>query len=191
MAKINFKDTEIEGLKIVIPFYSVDNRGYFLKAFEKQVFAEAGIVTDISETFESFSKRGVVRGLHFQLGNNAQAKLVRVLFGEVYDVCVDIRLGSKTFGHWAGAYLNSENHQAFYMEKGFAHGFLVTSDTALMSYTCSGPFSQGGESGIYYADKDLNIDWPIADDMKIIQSDRDASLHSFRAYCKSLETDVK
>ncbi len=190
MSKIIFKDTEIEGLKIVVPFYSADNRGYFLKAFEKRLFAESGVSTDISETFESFSKRGVVRGLHFQLGDTAQAKLVRVLLGEVYDVCVDIRPGSKTFGHWVGAYLNSENHKAFYMEKGFAHGFLVTSDTALMSYTCSGSFSQGGESGIYYADKDLNIDWPIADDMMIIQSDRDASLQSFKEYCKGVKLAV-
>lgn len=183
MAKINFEDTKLKGLKIVTPFFVKDNRGYFLKAFEKQIFTEAGIITDISETFESFSKKGVVRGLHFQVGENAQAKLVRVLQGEVYDVCVDIRPESETFGQWVGEFLSSENHKAFYMEKGFAHGFIVTSETALMSYTVSGSFNQSGESGIYYKDENLNINWPNVD-VNIIQSERDAGLQSFKHFCK-------
>lgn len=185
MAKINFEETKLKGLKVVTPFFVEDNRGYFLKAFEKQIFTEAGIITDISETFESFSKRGVVRGLHFQIGENAQAKLVRVLQGEVYDVCVDIRPESETFGQWVGAFLSSENHKAFYMEKGFAHGFIVTSETALMSYTVSGPFNQSGESGIYYKDESLNIQWPEMN-VSIIQSERDACLQSFKDYCRTV-----
>lgn len=185
MAKINFEETKLKGLRIVTPFYAEDNRGFFLKAFEKQIFEDAGIVTDISETFESFSKKGVVRGLHFQIGENAQAKLVRVLQGEVYDVCVDIRPESDTFGEWVGTFLSADNHKAFYMEKGFAHGFLVTSESALMSYTVSGPFNQSGESGIYYKDEVINIGWPEVN-VAIIQSERDAKLQSFKEYCRSV-----
>lgn len=182
MAKIDFQNTKLEGLKIVMPFYAEDHRGFFMKAYEKGIFAEQGICTDIAETFESFSKKGVVRGLHFQNGEDAQAKLVRVLAGEVYDVCVDIRPHSPTFGMWVGAYLSEENHKAFYMEKGFAHGFLVTGESALMSYTCCGAFNQGGESGIRYDDPDLGIRWPIPDGTTVIQSDRDARLQSFQEY---------
>ena len=190
MAKINFIDTKIEGLKLVIPFFSEDDRGYFMKAYEKEIFKKAGIETEITETFESFSRQGVVRGLHFQTGENAQSKIVRVLSGEVYDVCVDIRSKSATYGQWVGEFLSDENRNAFFIPKGFAHGFLVTGDYALMSYTCSGPYSGESEGGIYYADMDLNIDWPIADGMEIIQSDRDASLPSFKEYCENMKLFV-
>lgn len=185
MAKINFIDTKIEGLKIVVPFYTEDKRGYFMKAYERQIFRDAGIDTDIAETFESYSKHGVVRGLHFQPGESAQSKLVRVLSGEVFDVCVDIRPESETFGKWVGEYLSCENHKAFFIPQGFAHGFIVTSNVALMSYTCSGAYNQGGENGIYYNDPDLNIAWPI-DGVTVIQSERDAQLQSFRKYCNSI-----
>lgn len=186
MAKIDFIDTKIEGLKIVVPFFAEDNRGFFMKAYERQLFKDAGIETDIAETFESYSKHGVIRGLHFQPGDDAQSKLVRVLNGEVFDVCVDIRPGSRTFGKWVGEYLSGDNHKAFFIPKGFAHGFLVTSDLALMSYTCSGAYNQGGESGIFYKDPDLNIDWPLKD-ITVIQSDKDAGLQSFKDYCDSME----
>lgn len=185
MAKIDFIDTEIEGLTIVVPFLAEDNRGFFMKAYEKQLFKEAGIDTDIAETFESYSKHGVVRGLHFQPGEEAQSKLVRVLSGEVFDVCVDIRPESKSFGKWVGEYLSGDNHKAFFIPKGFAHGFIVTSDAALMSYTCSGAYNQGGESGIFYKDPDLKIDWPLAG-ITVIQSEKDAKLQSFQEYCASI-----
>ncbi len=183
MAKINFENTKIEGLKIILPFYSEDNRGFFMKAYEKQIFQEAGIDTDIVETFESFSKYGVVRGMHFQYGDTAQSKLVRVLSGEVYDVCVDLRPESNTFGQWVGEYLNDNNHKAFFIPKGFAHGFMVTSKTALMSYTCSGSYSQGNEGGVFYRDRDINISWPL-EETQIIQSERDSKLPSFKEVCK-------
>ena len=186
MSKISFIDTEIKGLKIVVPFFAEDNRGFFMKAYAKDLFKEEGIETDIAETFESYSLHGVIRGMHFQTGENAQSKLVRVLSGEVFDVCVDIRPNSETFGKWIGEYLSSENHKAFYIPKGFAHGFLVTSNSALMSYTCSGAYNQGGESGIRYDDMDLNISWPL-DGVSVIQSERDASLPSFQDYIKSLK----
>lgn len=186
MAKIDIIDTKIKDLKIVVPFYSEDNRGYFLKAYERQLFSEAGIDTDIAETFESFSAHGVVRGMHFQPGDNAQSKLVRVLSGEVFDVCVDIRPESETFGQWVGEYLSSDNHKAFFIPKGFAHGFLVTGESALMSYTCSGCYNQSGESGIYYKDPDLNISWPLENITTVIQSDRDAKLQSFRKFMNSM-----
>ena len=185
MAKIDFIDTKLAGLKIVVPFYAEDNRGYFIKAYERQLFKEARIETDIAETLESYSKRGVVRGLHFQPGESAQSKLVRVLSGEVFDVCVDIRPGSETFGEWVGEYLSGDNHKAFFIPKGFAHGFIVTSDDALMSYTCSGAYNQGGESGIFYNDPDLKIDWPLAE-ITVIQSEKDAKLQSFQEYCDSI-----
>lgn len=181
MAKINFTDTKIEGLKIVEPFYAEDDRGYFMKAYEREIFREAGIETDITETFESFSRHGVVRGLHFQPGEKAQSKLIRVLDGEVYDVCVDIRVQSLTLGQWVGEYLSGKNHKALFVPKGFAHGFLVTGEHALMSYTCSGEYSKEGESGIYYNSPELQIDWPIVD-MKVIQSARDANLQTFHEY---------
>ena len=185
MTKISFIDTKIGGLKIVVPFYTEDNRGFFMKAYERQMFREVGIDTDIAETFESYSKHGVIRGLHFQTGENAQSKLVRVLSGEVYDVCVDLRHGSKTFGQWVGEYLSEDNHKAFFIPKGFAHGFVVTSENALMSYTCSGSYNQGGESGIYYKDPDINIEWPL-DGITIIQSEKDAKLPSFKEFCDSI-----
>lgn len=185
MAKIDFIDTKIDGLKIVIPFYAEDNRGYFMKAYEKEIFRAAGIETDITETFESFSKHGVVRGLHFQTEENAQSKLVRVLSGEVYDVCVDIRPGSATFGQWVGEYLSDGNHKAFFIPKGFAHGFIVTGEYALMSYTCSGAYNQRGESGIRYNDPELHIIWPISN-LDVIQSDRDANLPSFKKFKETI-----
>ena len=181
MAKIDFIDTKLEGLKIVVPFYAEDNRGFFMKAYERQIFREVGIEMDIVETFESFSIHGVVRGLHFQPGESAQSKLVRVLSGEVFDVCVDIRPESKTFGEWVGEYLTADNHKAFFIPKGFAHGFVVTGKSTLMSYTCSGQYNQSDESGIFYRDPDLNIDWPL-DGITVIQSEKDAKLQSFNKF---------
>lgn len=186
MANIIFENTGIEDLQLVHPFYAEDERGYFIKSFEKRVFLEKGIDCEVAETFESFSKKGVIRGLHFQSGESAQAKLVRVLLGEVYDVCVDIRKESSTFGKWYGKYLNDENHLGIFIPKGFAHGFLVTSDYALMSYTTVGEHNEAGESGIKYDDDVLNINWPIEKGEKIIQSKRDKELLSFEKYKDSL-----
>ena len=133
MNKIKFQDTHIQGLKLITPFVAEDHRGWFLKCFEKGEFERRGIGGQASESFESYSKKGVIRGLHYQMGEHAQAKLVRVLLGEVFDVCVDLRPQSPTFGKWAGEYLSEQNHKAFYIEKGLAHGFFTISETALMS----------------------------------------------------------
>lgn len=184
MGKINFEETGIEGLRIVHPFLLEDERGFFLKAYSKELFREAGIYTDISETFESFSVHGVVRGMHYQTNDNAQAKLVRVLEGEVFDVCIDIRKKSPTFGKWIGRVLSAENRECFYMEKGFAHGFMVTGNSALMSYTCSGAYNAGGESGILFNDPDIGIKWPYDKVNKIILSERDKKLKTFSEYTK-------
>lgn len=186
MAKILFEQSGLAGLKIVTPFIAEDNRGYFMKAYEKEIFKEIGIETEIVETFESYSKKNVVRGMHYQEGKYAQDKLVRVLQGEVYDVCVDIRPDSDTYGQWFGIYLNEQNHKALYIEKGFAHGFVVTSESALMSYTCSGEHNSSAENGIKYDDNDLNILWPIDNKMDVIQSERDAHLESFADYSKRI-----
>lgn len=174
------------GVSLVLPKYAEDERGFFQKAFEKQVFEEKGICMDVAETFESYSKGGVVRGLHFQKGSLAQPKLVRVLYGEVYDVCVDIRRDSATFGKWMGVYLTGDNHKALYISRGFAHGFMVTGKEALMSYTCSGKYSPGGEGGIRYDDPEIGIEWPVTGRHETVVSERDLQLPSFAAYTESL-----
>lgn len=191
MGKIIFKDTRISGLKLIAPFIAEDNRGWFLKCFEKGEFEKNGIGGQVSESFESCSKKGVVRGLHYQTGEYAQAKLVRVLSGEVFDVCVDLRPQSPTFGKWVGEYLSEQNHKAFYIEKGLAHGFLTISESALMSYTCFGAFAPGYENGIRYDDPVLNIEWPLSNDIRVIQSERDVNLQTFSEYCASIETSFK
>ena len=184
MAQLEFYDTKLSGLKIVRPFLAEDKRGFFMKAFEKSVFEQLGYENDISETFESYSVKGVIRGLHFQTGAYAQAKLVRVLRGEVFDVCVDIRKDSPTSGEYIGEYLNEDNHKALYIPRGFAHGFLATKE-ALMSYTCIGAHQPGAENGIIYNDPDLGIKWPLTN-MEVIISDRDMQLKSFRQYQESV-----
>ena len=156
MAKIKFENTHLNDLKIVKPFLAEDNRGYFIKAFEINEYKDLGLENEVSETFESCSKKNVVRGLHFQVGELAQAKLVRVISGRVYDVCVDLREDSSTFGKWYGEFLDDKNHYALFVPKGFAHGFLTISDEAIMSYTAFGKHNPDGESGIYFNDEELN-----------------------------------
>lgn len=190
MSKIVFQDTHIPGLKLITPFVAADHRGWFLKCFEKGEFEKNGIRGQVSESFESFSKKGVIRGMHYQMGEYAQAKLVRVLLGEVFDVCVDLRPQSPTFGQWTGEFLSEQNHKAFYIEKGLAHGFLTISENALMSYTCFGAFTPEQESGIRYDDPTLGIVWPLSNGIQVIQSDRDANLQTFNEYCASIEAPV-
>lgn len=183
MAKYSIETTKLDGVKLIHYSYSEDNRGYFLKQFEKGAFKELGLMTNIDETFESFSKHGVIRGLHYQEEEYAQKRYIRVITGEIYDVCVDIRPDSETFGKWIGVYLNSEQHKALYVERGFAHGFQVTSDYAIVSYICDGGYCPDHENGIIYSDKTLSIDWPINDEECVILSSRDAKFQTFEEYC--------
>ena len=175
MQKFSCESTDIEGLKIINPFYLEDERGYFLKSFEKDVFKEFGLENEIYEDFESYSKKSVIRGLHFQL-KHPQVKLVRCVMGHIFDVAVDLRKDSKTFGQWQGFDLSDKNTKSLYIPKGFAHGFLVLSDYAIVSYKCVGKFLSEYDSGIVWNDKDLNIAWNIKEP---IVSEKDCSLMRF------------
>lgn len=153
-------ETKIPGLLIIEPKVFGDERGFFLETYNEQRYKEAGIAETFVQDNLSFSKKGILRGLHFQ-NPNPQGKLVQVIQGEVFDVAVDIRVGSPTFGEWVGIYLSSENKKQFYVPPGFAHGFLVTSDTALFSYKCTDFYNPEGEYSIIWNDQDLGISWPI------------------------------
>ena len=152
--------TELEGVLIVEPKVYTDFRGSFYESYVKQKYQEHGIHDEFIQDNHSISKKGVLRGLHYQ-ENPEQAKLVRVTRGEVFDVAVDIRKGSPTFGNWIGVRLSGENHLQMYIPVGFAHGFCVLSDTAEFLYKCSAYYSPSGERAILWNDPDIGIDWPI------------------------------
>ncbi|MCQ2493257.1 MAG: dTDP-4-dehydrorhamnose 3,5-epimerase [Lachnospiraceae bacterium] len=172
MGKIQVEDCEIEGLKIITPNVIGDARGYFVETYNARDMKEAGIDRVFVQDNQSASKRGVIRGLHFQI-NHPQAKLVRVIKGEVFDVAVDLRKGSATYGKWKGVLLSAENHKQFYIPEGFAHGFLVVSDYAEFCYKCTDFYHPGDEGGIMYNDPEVGVEWPIADDMELVFSERD------------------
>jgi dTDP-4-dehydrorhamnose 3,5-epimerase len=152
--------TELDGVLVIEPNIFGDKRGFFLESFQKQRYRDAGIDTEFVQDNISFSVRHTLRGLHYQYPN-AQAKLVQVLQGEIYDVAVDIRQGSPTFGRWAGVILSEENRRQFFLPEGFAHGFCVLSATALFMYKCSAYYAPGDEGGICWNDPELGIPWPV------------------------------
>lgn len=165
----------IEGLQLLTPFYREDARGYFLKNYEADMFEQLGVSGCVSETFETWSRKAVVRGLHFQT-KCPQAKLVRAVSGEIYDVAVDLRLNSPTYGQHQAVYLNGETHGIFYIPAGFAHGFQVVSNHALVSYQCIGRYLGEFDTGIHFRDAELGICWPLAE---CIVSEKDNGLMSF------------
>ena len=173
-----FIDTTIEGLKIFEPKIFKDERGYFFESFNKQIFEEAGIDADFVQDNQSRSTKNVLRGLHYQLYPFEQAKLVRVMEGEVLDVAVDIRPGSKTYGKWHKELLSADNNRQFFIPRGFAHGLLILTDTAIVQYKCDNFYSPEHDAGIIYNDPDLNIDWPLPDG-DFILSEKDKNLPSF------------
>lgn len=160
MGKFNFIQTKIRDLYIIEPAVFGDARGYFMETYTKQDFFEAGLTMEFVQDNESKSSKGVLRGLHFQT-KNTQGKLVRVTDGEVYDVAVDLRRGSPTFGQWEGVILSSENKRQFYVPEGFAHGFLVLSDTATFNYKCTNYYSPEYDSGLLWNDEDVAVNWPL------------------------------
>jgi dTDP-4-dehydrorhamnose 3,5-epimerase len=179
MGQFNFeKCLDIEGLFIIEPKIFSDERGYNLETYNEKDFAEAGLDMKFVQDNQSMSIKGVLRGLHFQK-NYQQGKLVRVTRGEVFDVAVDLREGSKTYGKWFGVILSAEKKNMFYVPEGFAHGFLVLSDYAEFAYKLSDYYHPEDESGIAWNDKTLNIDWSIPEGMKIITSDRDGNHPAF------------
>ena len=160
----------IAGLKLIEPKVFGDERGFFQETWNRKTYENCGINLPFVQDNLSFSQRGVLRGLHFQ-NPKAQGKLVSVIQGEVFDVAVDLRKESSTFGKWQGVYLSGENHHQFWVPPGFAHGFLVCSETALISYKCTELYSPQDESGVRWDDPELNISWPI--DIEPIVSEKD------------------
>lgn len=167
-----FIDTAFPGLKIFDPTVFSDSRGYFVETFNENTFKAAGIDVRFVQDNESKSQYGVVRGLHYQLDPHAQAKLVRVIYGEVLDVVVDIREGSPTYGKKYEVLLSGENKRQLFIPRGFAHGFSVLRDDTVFSYKCDNFYNKASEGGILLSDPDLAIDWCVPVD-KMIISDKD------------------
>ena len=167
-----FIETPIKGLIVFEPRVFGDDRGYFFESYNKESFAAAGITTEFVQDNESRSVYGVLRGLHYQCGEHGQAKLVRVVEGEVLDVAVDIREGSPTYGQWYSIRLSAENKRQLFIPRGFAHGFVVLSETAIFCYKCDNLYNKASEGGLRYDDPTLAIDWEIETD-KVLLSEKD------------------
>lgn len=174
------KETKLKGCFILEPKVFRDQRGYFIESFNKETFKRlTGISSNFVQDNESNSSKGVLRGLHFQRGEYAQAKLVRVVRGSVMDVAVDIRPNSETFGQHVSVLLSGKNKKQLYIPKGFAHGFVVLEDNTIFSYKCDNYYNKSAESGIMYNDLDLQIDWKLSAE-DLILSDKDLKLPGFK-----------
>jgi dTDP-4-dehydrorhamnose 3,5-epimerase len=176
---MNIIETEIEGLLIIEPDVFMDSRGYFLETFTTSKYTLPGASAFVQDN-EAQSDLGVLRGLHFQTGAAAQGKLVRVVVGAVYDVAVDIRRGSETFGIPYGVLLTGENKRQLWIPRGFAHGYLVLENETIFSYKCDNYYTKNAESGIRYDDPDLAIPWPTLD-VPFIVSEKDKALGSLHS----------
>lgn len=162
----------ISGLYVIEPTVFKDERGYFMEVYNKRDFEEAGLDMDFVQDNQSMSVKGVLRGLHYQK-QYPQGKLVRAIRGSVFDVAVDLRTHSHTYGMWYGVELTEENKKQFYIPEGFAHGFLVLSDVAEFSYKCTDFYHPGDEGGLIYNDPDIGVEWPISEGMELILSEKD------------------
>lgn len=169
---MNIIETPIEGLLVIEPDVFRDSRGFFFEAYNEERYRSAGISARFIQDNTSMSSYGVVRGLHFQKGEWAQAKLVSCAVGCVLDVAVDLRKGSRSYGHWYGVEISDVNHRQVYIPRGFAHGFSVLSEKALFTYKCDNPYHKEAEGGILLSDSDLNIDWRVPSEQRIL-SDKD------------------
>ena len=183
MGKFKFIKTSIDGVIIVEPTAYGDSRGYFMETYQRQDFMNGGITVDFVQDNQSMSTKGVLRGLHFQK-QFSQSKLVRCIRGEVFDVAVDLREGSPTFGKWEGIILSAENKRQFFIPKNFAHGFLVLSDEAEFVYKVDDYYHPNDEGGLMWNDPDIGIKWPITDDMTINLSDKDKIHPPFKNFKK-------
>lgn len=172
------ESTPIPNLLLFTPQVFADDRGHFFESFNELTWKDAGITRPFVQDNESYSSRGVLRGLHYQLEPWAQSKLVRVVAGEVLDVAVDLRRGSPTFGESFSVVLSGNNHRQMYIPRGFAHAFIVLSETAVFSYKCDNFYNKEAEGGIRWNDSDLAIDWRIPSE-DIIVSEKDAQLPAF------------
>ena len=170
------EETKLKGCFILQPKIFKDERGYFFESYNQQIFEEiTGQKINFIQDNQSYSTYGTIRGLHFQKGEYAQAKLVRVLQGRVLDVAVDLRKDSQTYGQWFGVELSDENNTQFFIPKGFAHGFAVLSETAVFAYKCDNYYNKASEGGIIYNDKTLAVDWQIPQGKEIV-SEKDRML---------------
>ena len=190
MGKITVETCEIEGLKIITPTVFGDARGYFMETYNYNDLKAAGIPEVFVQDNQSAAKKGVLRGLHFQK-HFPQDKLVRVIRGEVYDVAVDLREGSKTFGQWYGVLLSEENKKQFFIPKNFAHGFLVLSDYAEFCYKCTDFYHPDDEGGIAYNTPDIGVEWPIPEGMELTLSEKDTKWGTLEQYMKEKEHEKK
>ena len=174
ITKGNFKfiETKIKDLYIIEPKVFGDDRGYFMESYNRKDFVEAGLDMVFVQDNESKSRKGVLRGMHFQT-KHTQGKLVRVTQGAVYDVAVDLRKGSPTYGHWEGILLSAENKKQFYVPEGFAHGFLVVSDEAVFNYKCTDFYAPEYDSGLLWNDPDVGIEWPLDGIEELLLSEKD------------------
>ncbi|MBR3853333.1 MAG: dTDP-4-dehydrorhamnose 3,5-epimerase [Tidjanibacter sp.] len=181
---MNVIRTDIEGVVVIEPQVFGDERGYFFESFNAERFlAQTGLRVEFVQDNESSSKRGVLRGLHFQREPYAQAKLVRVVQGRVIDVAVDIRPGSPTFGKYVATELSGENHRQMFIPKGFAHGYVVLEDNTVFQYKCDEYYHPEVEEGIAWNDPQIGIEWPLPED-EIILSDKDRKRRTLRELCE-------
>lgn len=171
MGNFTFTETEIKGVYIIDVKPYGDHRGYFMETYKEEDFVEAGLDYRFVQDNQSSSKKGVLRGLHFQK-TFPQAKLVRVLSGEVFDVAVDLRKDSETYGKWVGVLLSAENHRQFMIPRGFAHGFVVVSDYAEFAYKCDEKYHPEDEGGIAWNDPDVNVQWPEVGEILLSEKDK-------------------
>ena len=181
--KFDFQELDLKGAYLIKPFFATDDRGGLIKDYNVDMFRSQGIVHDLKEVFYTISKRGVIRATHFQLVKQ-QPKLVRCISGHVYDVIVDLRPDSETYGQWRGFDLTGENTNSLLVPAGFGHGYLVLEDS-VVSYKCAEVFFGEGDSGIMYNDPDIGIVWPfekIGGKENLIISEKDLNLMSFREY---------
>ena len=172
MGKITVTPCDIEGLYVIEPTVFKDERGYFVETYNQNDMKEAGLDMVFVQDNQSTSTRGVLRGLHFQK-QFPQGKLVRVVRGKVFDVAVDLRSDSKTYGKWFGVELSAENMKQFYIPEGFAHGFLVLSDEAEFCYKCTDFYHPGDEGGLAWNDPEIGVEWPLEEGVDLIISEKD------------------
>lgn len=184
MGKITVETCEIEGLKVITPQVFGDARGYFTETYNYNDYKEAGIDQIFVQDNQSASRRGVLRGLHFQK-QFPQDKLVRVIKGEVFDVAVDLRPDSPTFGKWHGVFLTEENKKQFFVPKHFAHGFLVLSEYAEFCYKCTDFYHPEDEGGLKWDDADIGVEWPLQEGVELIFSEKDTRWPGIKEYVRS------
>ena len=179
MGKLLVEKTPIDGVLILTPAVYGDERGYFTETYNENDFVAAGITCRFVQDNQSRSRRGVLRGLHFQK-THPQSKLVRVLEGEVFDVAVDLRPDSPTYGQWTGVLLTADNHKQFFVPRGFTHGFLVLSESATFAYKCDDFYHPEDEGGLAWNDPTVGVEWPIPSDMELLLSEKDKKQPTLR-----------